>query len=255
MHQLTEEQRAAIIKEAVHRGMTHKQAHDLVYGADDDSSEDTPEPSSPTTPPHKDKMEKGQDDSVVLASGPMYRPVAPVEQHGTEKAAKERKGNSHSESVAGNEGQAFYQRCAEQGGRGIFGHLGDALPDPAKDVVENLVGFQLWMVDVADEGTEPTWDVDQDPTSGTATVVAQSQVSDHMTVRAEIVSPATPVAKSDDSTVMVTVTDPTTGDVLAASEPQSVETPKEASHVAISEVADAVIEARSADDEPQPTAT
>lgn len=64
---LTEEQRQAVVKEALRRGVSAEDAHALAYGeADESALIDKPEVKPPTT----------GGDYTILAAGPIYREVA-----------------------------------------------------------------------------------------------------------------------------------------------------------------------------------
>jgi hypothetical protein len=46
--------------------------------------------------------------------------------------------------------------------------LDSVMPDPVEELVGDLLPFPLWMVHVAEPGTEPTSDVEHDPEEDTS---------------------------------------------------------------------------------------
>ena len=244
--ELTEEQRQTVIKEALHRGMTEEQAHELAYGEDEPSGTVQAKPQAPTVTPPKDADAAK---TLLLASGPFYRQVAPEERDEVEKAKKKHRDAAHA-SGSRRDGKLS---ATSGGGEGKDKKLTDQLdaviPDPLEEVVGDLLPFRLWMAQVADPETEQTWNVDHDLEEGTVTVTAESQMSDHIVVTAEIVAPSSPGERKNDPTVTVAVTDPTTDDVLVEPKTESATVTEDLPRVAIGEVVEAVIEAQQTTDE------
>lgn len=242
--ELTEEQREAVMKEAVRRGMTREQAHDLAYGEDDSAEAAKPKPASPRVTPPK-KSDGGE--SHVLASGPMYREVAPVEKGEIEDRAKKRDSAPREREGSQAKGKHAAQSGSGEGKRKLTDQLDAVIPDPVEELVGDLLPFRLWMAHVAEPGTEPSWDVEHDPGEGTVTVTAESQMTDNMTVTVEVTAPVEQTPEAPPSTVAVTVTDPQTDTVTVATETETVEGHDDIPRVAIGEVVEAVVSATEGD--------
>jgi len=172
----------------------------------------------------------------------MYREVAPVE-------IKEQAKNPVSGAPRGSgRTQAQGEPAASGNGEGKNRKITDALdaviPDPLEWMMGDLMPFRLWMANVADPGTEPTWEVAHDPEEGTVTVTAESQMTDSMSVTVEVTSSVEQAPEAPSSTVSVTVTDPQTGRVTASPEVETVEGGHDdIPRVAIGEVVEAVVTA------------
>ncbi|GGU77493.1 hypothetical protein GCM10010211_49270 [Streptomyces albospinus] len=245
--ELTEEQRKAVIKEALHRGMTKEQAHDLAYGSDESSEPDRPKPQQPPVGPPATLDGK---EAHVLASGPLYRQVAPAEEQDAKNAEKNRKkGEQHpsGKDGAGGKSSATSGKGKDKENRKLTDELDAFIPDQVEKVIGDLLPFRLWMAQVADPSTKPTWDVVHEPEEGTVTVTAESQMADNMTVTVEVTAPVEQTPDALPATVAVTVTDPQTDTVTAVTEIETVEGHDNIPRVAIGEVVEAVISARSDD--------
>ncbi|MFI9205331.1 hypothetical protein [Streptomyces sp. NPDC053048] len=252
---LTDEQRRAVVKEALRRGVSPEDAHALAYGEAEESG--------PIVKPNIKPPSFGG--STLLASGPVYREVAPAEKSeaeggapasgsaapgddlpaapqskggegkGKEKAAKEKKQPTMKESL---------KRSVEA-----------VIPDPIEEPVEDFLGrmspFRSYMFAISAPGTEPTFTV-AEPEGGMVTVTAESQVTDNMTVTVDVTAPVEETPEAPPSTVSVTVTDPQTDTVTVATETETVEGGHDdIPRVAIGEVVEAVVTAAT-DDSAQP---
>ncbi|KOG26848.1 hypothetical protein [Streptomyces viridochromogenes] len=254
--EFTAAQREAIIREALSRGLTLKEARELAYGE-----------------------EQGKDDArtYVVAGGDVYRQVAPAEEVSYDEASSEsgkadaqeagsrkapsdngkaskEKGNKPAAKEDKGDGKAT-GKADDEADKGLVDVLGDTVkdvvPDPIEDVVESLpdelTPFRTFMADISQPGMSTTFDVQQLDTNGDEAadavyVAATAQVSDSMVVMAEVVTPIEESPDAHPRIVAVTVTDPATNEVLAAPEPIVVDDPQSVSQAAIGEVVNTVVE-------------
>ncbi|GGN41693.1 hypothetical protein GCM10012285_21160 [Streptomyces kronopolitis] len=248
--ELTEEQRKAVTKEALRRGMTKEQAHDLAYGEAEPTEATKPKskPRSLSVTPPKESDGK---EAHVLASGPMYREVAPTEDQEIKKGAKSR-GSAAARESKGNQAKGKHAAPSRngEGKHKLTDKLDAVIPDPVEELVGDLLPFRLWMAHVAEPGTEPTWGVEHDPEEDTVTVTAESQMADSMTVTVEVTAPVEQTPDAPLSTVSVTVTNPQTDEVTVATDTETAVAAEEVPRVAIGEVVEAVISARQGDGVP-----
>ncbi|MFI6275899.1 hypothetical protein [Streptomyces sp. NPDC050988] len=261
--EFTAAQRNAIIREALSRGLTLKEARELAYGE-----------------------EEGKDNALtyVVADGEMYRQVAPAEEASYGEASSEggkadapaagsgkassdkgskKKGNGPAAKEDKEDGKATGK--AEETDKGLVDVLGDTVkdvvPDPIEDVVESLPDelspFRTFMADISQPGTEPEYtvvplDVNDDEVVEALQVTATAQVSASMTVTAEVVAPVEESPEAPLCTVVVTLTDSATDEVISAPEPVVVDNPQDVSQAAIGAIVDTVVDA--AQGEPSATA-
>ncbi|MGC4928115.1 hypothetical protein [Streptomyces sp. DT117] len=239
--QLTAEQRRAVTREALRRGMTDEQARELAYGNAD-----------PEAGGQADMRPMGVGEERVLARAPLYREVAPQEKVTAGRGATDRepapmKGPEAEPGERKTEAQKGDER--PEGQQKITDHLDEIMPDPLEEALGGLLPFRLWMAQICEPGAEPSWTVEHDIDQGTVTVTAESQMTDRSKVTAEVVVPvaAGGGAESDATPVVtVTVTDPRTDEVLVVSSPQVAEGPHDVTRVAIGEVVEAVLDANGA---------
>ncbi|WP_327431383.1 hypothetical protein [Streptomyces sp. NBC_01236] len=253
---LTDEQRQAVMKEAIRRGLSKEDARALAYGEDDEFTK-------PAQPVRPDAGKRGDGDTQVLASGPLYREVAPTEEGESAGSGSRAQGKTPSER--GSQGKQPKESekpsgdpgKSEEKPKGKLGKLGDVVhevvPDPVEDLVDTLTPFRTYMVAISQPGTEPTFDVSEPDAEGIVTVTAESQVTDSMTVTVEVTAPLESTPEALPCAVSVTVTDPQTGEVTVASDTETVDAAGEVPRVAIGEVVEAVIEASEAGEEPAPS--
>jgi hypothetical protein len=93
---LTDEQRQAVMKEAIRRGLSKEDARALAYGEDDEFTK-------PAQPVRPDVEKHGDGDTQVLASGPLYREVAPTEER--ESAGSGSRAQGKTASQRGSQGE------------------------------------------------------------------------------------------------------------------------------------------------------
>lgn len=245
--QLTEEQRAAVVKEALRRGVSAEDAHSLAYGESNVSTPDAePEAKSPTF-----------GGSTVLAAGPVYREIAPAEM------GKSGDGSGGEGPLSNGDGssapQTYGRRDAEKPGKEESGKpqskgfkenlkrsadaiLPDAIEGPVEDLVGRLLPFKSYMKAISAPGSAPTFMVSE-PEDGMVTVTAESKMTDSMIVTVEVKAPVEETPDAPPSTVSVTVTDPQTDTVTVATETQTIEGHDDIPRVAIGEVVEAVVTA------------
>ncbi|MFD6336545.1 hypothetical protein [Streptomyces sp. NPDC060131] len=271
---LTEEQRAALIKEAERRGMSEGDAYALAYG---DGSEvrrtpdgkplvDTSHVVLPQGPIFKRLTQSEQEQqSLTPANKPATTPQAAAQpgRHPTAQRqkpeprpkpklegatrAKPEPGRKTGEEGA-NRPMPYYEdgRVDTDGNspelNALSDDLHDFLPDPLDEMLSALMPFSAWIGDLSAPGTSPDISVQPDSDGG-VTMTAVAQVSDDLTVTAHVVAPPSDDEHTPDPTVTVTVTDSQTGEVLSKSEPQVAESLEDVPRVAIGEVVDAVISA------------
>ncbi|WP_282703793.1 hypothetical protein [Streptomyces sp. CC219B] len=266
--EFTPEQRRAIIREALSRGMDLGEAHDLAYG-DDGGADD--------------------DQTYVLADGDLYRHVAPAEaavhrsgvgqQEGASAGAQQPnaappvgegdpKGKQGPKAPEGNGKDKDKTPKAgtprrEDKEMGVLDTLGEevkkVVPDPIEDAVEVLTPFRAFMADISQPGAEPTFevkhlDLNGDKSVDAVYITARSQVSDSVAVTAEVVAPIDG-ATEHPCVIAVTLTDPATSEVILPAEPVLVDDPESISRAAIGEVVDAVVGANKVDDPADPATT
>ncbi|WP_411120639.1 hypothetical protein [Streptomyces sp. x-19] len=263
---LTEEQRAALIKEAKRRGMSEGDAYALAYG-DGSVVRHTPDGKPLVDTSH-----------VVLAQGPIFKRLTQSEQEqqsltpADEPAASsdvvaqfggqstgptskpKPKGSAKAKPAPGRttvaEGASRPTPYYTDGRVDLNGNspepnalsdeLHDFLPDPLDEMLSTLTPFSAWIGDLSAPGTSPDISVQPQPDGG-LTMTCVTQVSDDITVTAHVVAP--PADADVQPTVAVTVTDSDTGQVLSASQPQAADSLDDVPRVAIGEVVDAVISA------------
>ncbi|MER7787388.1 hypothetical protein [Streptomyces sp. NPDC097640] len=244
---LTEEQRQAIMKEAIRRGLSKEDAHALAYGENDEFTK----PAQPVKP---DAVEKGGGGTEILASGPLYREVAPSEER--KPADSDRQAGRNAPSVREHHGKKSEDPAQDTGKegeepKGTLGKLGDtvreAVPDPVEDLVDTLMPFRSYMVVISQPGTVPTFDVSEPDVEGVVTVTAESQVTDTMTVTVEVTAPVEATPDAPPCVVSVTVTDPQTDEVMVPTDTETVDSAGEVPRVAIGEVVEAVVSAAEGD--------
>ncbi|MCC2278849.1 hypothetical protein LKL35_25975 [Streptomyces sp. ET3-23] len=250
---LTEEQRQAVVKEALRRGVSPEDAHTLAYGVAEDSK---PVVKPNVTPP-------AYGGTTVLAAGPVYREVAPTELNatGSDTAAPDKTPDREipvpSETARPSTGRRDDEakgedKPKEMGTKEMLKRSFESvLPDPVEKPVEDLLGrlnpFRSYMFMISQPGTEPTFTA-AEPEDGMVTVTAETQVTDSMAVKVEVTAPVEETADAPPSTVSVTVTDPLTDKVTVASETATVEGGHDdIPRVAIGEVVEAVVTAANDD--------
>jgi hypothetical protein len=260
--EFTAEQRRAIIREALSRGMDLGEARDLAYGDD-----------------------RGVDDdqTYVLADGDLYRHMAPAETAAYRTAVDQEKGTSagagqsktappvgagpkpkKGQGTPEGNGKDKAPKAEKPGGEdkkmGVLDTLGnkvkEAVPDPIEDAVEGLSPFRAFMADISQPGVDPSFEVEHldmngDKTADAVYVTATTQVSDFVTVKAEVITPIDG-ATEHPCVIAVTLTDPVTSEVLVPAEPVVVDEPGDVSQAAIGEVVDAVVGANEGDDPDDP---
>ncbi|MCD7438946.1 hypothetical protein K4B79_12000 [Streptomyces lincolnensis] len=259
--EFTAAQREAIIREALSRGLTLKEARELAYGE-----------------------EQGEDDArtYVVAGGDVYRQVAPAEEvsydEASSKSGKADAPEAGSREAPSDNGKANKERGNKPGAKegkgdgkatgkadneedkGLVDVLGDTVkdvvPDPIEDVVESLpdelTPFRTFMADISQPGTAPVFEVQEIDTDGEKGadafyVEATAQVSESVSVTAQVVTPIEGAPDAHPCVVAITLTDPATSEVLAAPEPVVVDDPQAVSQAAIGAVVDTVIETVASD--------
>jgi hypothetical protein len=262
--ELTQEQRDALVKEAIRRGMTGEEARELAYGADNVGED-----------------EYSDDEVYYLASGKLYRQLSPYEaasfdsssqsESGTDRAAggaKDNQAASESKKTTTKSDNAKSNKKSDEGESSktkstppeedksfkdaVEDSVREVVPDPIEDAVESLPDglspFRMFMTDISLPGTEPeytvvTLDVDHDDVVEALRVTATAQVSESMTVTAEVVAPVEESPEAPPCTVAVTLTDPATDEVISAPEPVVVDDPQDVSQAAIGAIVDTVVDA------------
>lgn len=244
---LTGEQRQAVMKEAIRRGLSKEDARALAYGEGDEFTK-------PAQPVRPDAEKQRDGDTQVLASGPLYREVAPTEER--ESAGSGGRAQGKTPSERGSQGKEPKEPSGDVGKseekpKGELSKLGDVVhevvPDPVGDLVDTLTPFRSYMVAISQLGTEPTFDVSEPDAEGIVTVTVESQVTDSMTVTVEVTAPLESTSEAPPCAVSVTVTDPRTGEVTVATDAETVDAAGDVPRVAIGEVVEAVITASSED--------
>ncbi|MCX5237188.1 hypothetical protein OG824_18480 [Streptomyces prunicolor] len=241
---LTDEQRQAVMKEAIRRGLSKEDARALAYGEDDEFTK-------PAQPVRPDAGKQGDGDTQVLASGPLYREVAPTEE--SESAGSGSRAQGKTPSERGSQGKQPKEPSGDPGKseEKPKGKLGDVVhevvPDPVEDLVDTLTPFRSYMVAISQPGTEPTFDVSEPDAEGIVTVTAESQVTDSMTVTVEVTAPVGATPDAPPCVVSVTVTDPQTDEVTVPTDTETVDSAGEVPRVAIGEVVEAVVSAPEGD--------
>lgn len=263
---LTEEQRAALIKEAERRGMSEGDAYALAYG-DGSVVRHTPDGKPLVDTSH-----------VVLAHGPIFKrltqsereqqSLTPADKPATtsdvaaqfggqstgpkpkpkpKESAKAKPAPGRTNLAEGANQQTPYYKDGRVDLDGnspkpeaFSDDLHDILPDPLDEMLSTLTPFSVWIGDLSAPGTSPDISVQPQPGGG-LTMTCVTQVSDDITVTAHVVAP--PADADVQPTVTVTVTDSGTGQVLSASKPQAADSLDDVPRVAIGEVVDAVISA------------
>ncbi|KUP96413.1 hypothetical protein AC529_12410 [Thermobifida cellulosilytica TB100] len=257
--EFTEEQRQALVEEAVRRGMTEAEARELAYGSDNAEQVD----------------DAG---AYIRASGTLYRHLSPDEEASYEptadnpdagnpegnvrarskvtpgqKSPKDSKDKAHGSAGSSTKKTSKPQKKAKSGIKDtIKGAVKQVVPDPIEDAVKSLpdglVPFRTFMADISLPGTEPQFtvyalDTDRDADVEALQITATTQMSESVTVIAEVVAPVGKSAEAPPCIVEVTLTDPTTDVVIADPEPVIVENPQEVSQAAIGEIVNTVVEA------------
>ncbi|MFI7315516.1 hypothetical protein [Streptomyces venezuelae] len=248
---LTEEQRRAVVAEAVRRGMSTEAAHDLAYGEDSES---------------------GGEDTVLADRGarqPVYRKVAPTEvDHASVDAPARSAGGGKPVTQgrregAGTQGRRDDERQAGDGkGQGRPPEMGekrvqpsvaevfkeglkDQIPDPIEDVLGPFNPFRAFLADLSMYGVDVELEVSEpDPKTDTVTVTGSTTVSDDVavTVEAEVPVEEPRPGERKPCTITTTVTHPETG-VVKSESTAIVHDPDDVPRVAVNEVVDAVLEA------------
>ncbi|MET9642471.1 hypothetical protein [Streptomyces syringium] len=247
---LTEEQRRAVVAEAMRRGMSEEAAHDLAYGEDSEAG--------------------GED--TVLADGngrqPVYRKIAPTEvDHASVEAPARSAGGAKPGNQARREGAGTQGRRDERqvGGEkeqdrtpkkderrekpsvaDVFEQqLKDQIPDPIEDVLGPLNPFRAFLTDLSMYGVDVELEVSEpDPVTDTVTVTGSTTVSDDVAVTVEAKVPVEEPRPGERKpcTITTTVTHPETG-VVKSESTAIVHDPDDVPRVAVNEVVDAVLEA------------
>ncbi|MEU3709051.1 hypothetical protein [Streptomyces catenulae] len=243
---MTDEQRKALSKEAVRRGMSKSDADALAYG------DELPEGAAASEA-------EGRTGQGNAPTAMLYREVAPSE--GTDRAAvADEEGKADRKAPAApsraekldprataNAGPtADKRRGGEESVGEIIKHeIGELLPESVKDLVDHLAPFRSYMAAISQPGTEAIWEVSEPHrTTGDVTIEATSQVSESISVSVEVTaSDSVKRGAEVGPSVSVTVTDPATDEVLVEPEPEQVDVPEDASRVAIGSVVEAVVAA------------
>ncbi|MEV0437827.1 hypothetical protein AB0I46_02665 [Streptomyces spectabilis] len=252
---LTEDQRDAVVREALRRGVSAEDARALAYGEGEGASPLRPEDPRGKAP---------SPGMTVLASEPIYREVAPLEKRVeggngyAAPAAPEPK--IRRESV----GQQQSGMREEKGkGRDKPGStkeqmrsmvervIPDPIEEPLREVLTPLNPFRSYLKAISQPGTEPVFTVSP-PEGGVVTITAETRVTETMAVTVEVKAPLAEAPQSPPPSVSVTVTNPETDAVTAVSEERmvpggSADIPR----VAIGEVVEAVVAAASEPDAPR----
>lgn len=212
----------------------------------------------------------------------MYRQVAPAEEVSYDEASSERgkadapeagngkapsgngkaskgKGNKPAAKEGKGDGKAT-GKADDEADKGLVDVLGDTVkdvvPDPIEDAVEflpdELTPFRTFMADISQPGTAPVFEVQEIDTDGekgadALYIEATAQVSDSVSVTAQVVTPIEEAPDAHPCVVAITLTDPVTSEVLAAPEPVVVDDPQAVSQAAIGAVVDTVIETVASD--------
>lgn len=271
--EFTPEQREAIVRQALSRGMTQEEAHELAYGfrpGDEDDGDDdgayvlvdgevyrhlTPAEDADFTAA-SDGVEAPDADSYIAAASLDKKVVA---QDGRAKgAAPAVRGSKAAPGKSGSAGTTRKKaskpkKKAKSGIKdSIKGAVKQVVPDPIEDAVKSLpdglVPFRTFMADISLPGTEPQFtvyalDMDRDADVEALQVTATAQVSESVTVTADVVAPIEESSEAPPCMVEVTLTDPTTNEVIADPAPVVVENPQEVSQAAIGEIVDTVVDA------------
>lgn len=249
---MTDEQRKALSKEAVRRGMSKSDADALAYG------DELPEEAAASET--EERTDQGNAPTAML-----YREVAPSEgsgraavvgeeseTDGRAPAAPSRAEESDPRATVNAGTKADGRRGGEESAREVIKHkIGELLPESVKDLVDHLTPFRSYMAAISQPGTNSTWEVSEPHrATGEVTIEATSQVSESISVNVEVTASDSTAKRGADvgPSVSVTVTDPATDEVLVESEPERVGVPEDASRVAIGSVVEAVV-AASADEQ------
>lgn len=250
--EFTQEQGRALVKEAVRRGMTEAEAHELAYGSDNAEQVD-------------------DDGAYIRASGSLYRHLSPVEEASYEptadnpdagKASKDSKGKVHGSAGSSTKDTSKPQKKAKNGIKDTIKGAVKQAPDPVEDAVKSLpdglVPFRTFMADISLPGTEPEFtvyalDTDRDSEVEALQVTATTQVSESVAVTADLVAPVEKSPEAPLCMVEVTLTDPTTYEVIADPVPVVVHSPEEVSQAAIGEIVDSVVGATQAEGKAEST--
>jgi len=264
--QLTEEQRQAVIKMAVARGMSEREAHELAYGSDD-----------------KERHDNGG--AYIWAAGTPLRHLSPVEEaahkttpavgtgrdngagpnpsttsKGADSNLKEQKGKPAKGEAAAT-GKAKKGKPEEKAKQGVTDmlkeSLREAVPDPVEDVFEvlRLKPFVSFLAEISEPGTEPAFEVHEIDTDGDSEaeavrITASTQVSQTVMMTTNVVAPLESSPEAPASTIAVTLTDLATNEVIVAPDSKAVADSVDVSQAAIGEIVDAVTEAGRGEDLP-----
>ncbi|MEV7282637.1 hypothetical protein [Streptomyces sp. NPDC093111] len=249
---LTEEQRDAVVREALRRGVSQEDAHALAYGEG-------------TAPQHPEgpKGKSPNPGMTVLAAEPIYREVAPLEKRveGGDGPAAPGLPDPKLRHESGGRQQSSRREEKDKGRTkpGIKEQMRNmvekVVPDPIEkplgEVLSPLNPFRSYMKAISQPGTEPLFTVSP-PEGGVVTITAETQVTETMAVTVEVKTPVVEAPHSPPPSVSVTVTNPETDVVTAVSEERlvpggSADIPR----VAIGEVVEAVVAAASEPDAPR----
>ncbi|MER7997655.1 hypothetical protein [Streptomyces sp. NPDC095613] len=216
----------------------------MSYGEDDEFKK----------PVQPDAVGKGGGDAEILASGPLYREVAPYEKRESAGSGHRAQRETPSERGRQSEGPKESARGtgkAKEEPKDKLGKLGDTVrevvPDPIEDLVDMLTPFRSYMVAISRPGTVPTFEVSEPDGEGMVTVTAESQVTDTMAVTVEVTAPVEATPEAPPCVVSVTATDPQTDEVMVPTDTETVVSTGEVPRVAIGEVVEAIVSAAEGD--------
>ncbi|MFB8020019.1 hypothetical protein ACFC36_15835 [Streptomyces rubiginosohelvolus] len=249
---LTEEQRDAVVREALRRGVSHEDARALAYG-------EGTAPLYPDAP----KEKSPSPGMTVLAAAPIYREVAPLEKRaggGDGPAApgvpdpklRHESGGRQQSGRREEKGKGRTKPGVKEQMRNMVESVvPDRIEKPLGEVLGPLNPFRSYMKAISLPGTEPLFTVSP-PEGGVVTVTAETRVTETMAVTVQVKAPVVETPQSPPPSVSVTVTNPETDAVTAVSEERpvpggSADIPR----VAIGEVVEAVVAAASEPDAPR----
>ncbi|WP_123995402.1 hypothetical protein [Streptomyces sp. Ag109_G2-6] len=273
--EFTPEQREAIVREALSRGMSKEEAHELAYGfrpGDEDDGDGAYVLADGEVYRHLTPAEDADftaaSDGVEAPSAESYIAVASLDkkvvaQDGRAKSAAPAAEGSKSAlgrkapSQTGSAGTTAKKRTTPKKPKSgikdtIKGAVKQVVPDPIEDAVKSLpdglMPFRMFMADISAPGTQPQFtvyalDMDRDDDVEALQITAKAQVSESVAVTAEVVAPVEKSPEAPPCLVEVTLTDPTTDEVIADPAPVVVHNPEDVSQAAIGEIVDTVVDA------------
>ncbi|MGW3336249.1 hypothetical protein ACWDCL_02045 [Streptomyces sp. NPDC001009] len=278
---LTPEQRKAVMREAQRRGISTDEAREMAYGDGGDEGVFTHTATGmyrQVAPMEYATLEVGggseAPSGIAHASAPSQVLAEPepqvleaqVDEAGGSAATADTETNEEAASAQGSTSKPVKPKAKPKKAKPKKAKpapsLTDRLKTAVKDVVPgsvkqlgdvlpkglNLQPLSLFMADISQPGTEvqvevSTINLDSDPAQEAVQVTATAQVSQSVAVTAEVVAPVKETAESTPSVVAVTLTDPSTDEVIVAPKPIVVDRPSDVSGAAIGAIVDTVVDA------------